>query len=61
MNAAEDDVFNLKMTAKSRSTGISKISKKRAKISNRYNQAPHLTQDTNGKVTISYLDITNEI
>ena len=27
---------------------------------NRYNQAPHLTQDTNGKVTTSQLDITNE-
>ena len=25
----------------------------RAKIRNRYNQAPHLTQDTNGKVTTS--------
>ena len=25
-----------------------------------YNQAPHLTQDTNGKVTTSQLDITNE-
>ena len=34
--------------------------KKRAKIRNRYNQAPHLTQDTNGKVTTSQLDITNE-
>ena len=33
---------------------------KRAKIRNRYNQAPRLTQDTNGKVTISQLDITNE-
>ena len=33
---------------------------KRAKIKNRYNQAPHLTQDTNGKVTTSQLDITNE-
>ena len=31
-----------------------------AKIRNRYNQAPHLTQDTNGKVTSSQLDITNE-
>ena len=31
-----------------------------AKIRNRYNQAQHLTQDTNGKVTISQLDITNE-
>ena len=27
---------------------------------NRYNQAPHLTQDTNGRVTMSQLDITNE-
>ena len=34
--------------------------KKRAKIRNRYNQAPHLTQDTNGKVTTSQLDSTNE-
>ena len=33
--------------------------RKRAKIRNRYNQAPHLAQDTNGKVT-SQLDITNE-
>ena len=32
----------------------------RAKIRNRYNQAPHLTQDTNVKVTTSQLDITNE-
>ena len=35
-------------------------SKKEAKIRNRFNQAPHLTQDTNGKVTTSQLDITNE-
>ena len=34
--------------------------KKRAKIRNPYNQAPHLTQDTNGKVTTSQLDITNK-
>ena len=34
--------------------------RKRAKIRNRCNQAPHLTQDTNGKVTNSQLDITNE-
>ena len=33
---------------------------KRAKIRNRYNQVSHLTQDTNGKVTDSQLDITNE-
>ena len=36
------------------------IVRKRAKIRNRYNQTPHLTQDTNGKVTTSQLDITNE-
>ena len=31
-----------------------------AKTRNRYNQAPHLTQDTYGKVTTLQLDITNE-
>ena len=36
-----------------------KVSKD-AKIRNRYIQVPHLTQDTNGKVTNSQLDITNE-
>ena len=34
--------------------------RKRAKIKNRYNEAPHLTQDINGKVTTLQLDITNE-
>ena len=33
---------------------------KGAKIRNRYNQVPHLTQDTNGKVTNSQLDTTND-
>ena len=33
---------------------------KGAKIRNPYNQVPHLTQDTNGKVTNSQLDTTNE-
>ena len=33
---------------------------KGAKIRNRYNQVPPLTQDTNGKVTNSQLDTTNE-
>ena len=33
---------------------------KGAKIRNRYNQVQHLTQDTNGKVTNSQLDTTNE-
>ena len=36
-----------------------KVSKD-AKIRNRYNHVPHLTQDTNGKVTNSQLDTTNE-
>ena len=34
---------------------------KGAKIRNRYNQEPNLTQDTNGKVTNSKLDTTNKI
>ena len=33
---------------------------KGAKIRNGYNQVPHLTQDTNGKVTNSQFDTTNE-
>ena len=38
---------------------VVKVSKG-AKIRNRYNQAPHPTQDTNGKVTNSQIDTTNE-
>ena len=38
---------------------LKKVSKG-AKIRNRYNQAPHLTQHTNGKVTNSQLDTANE-
>ena len=33
---------------------------KGAKIRNRYNQVPHLAHNTNGKVTNSQLDTTNE-
>ena len=33
---------------------------KGAKIINRYNQVPHLTQDTNGKVKNYQLDTTNK-
>ena len=40
-------------------SNVHKVSKG-AKIRNRYNQVPHLTQDTNGKVTNSQLDTTNE-
>ena len=39
---------------------VIKVSKG-ANIRNRYNQAPHLTQDTYGKVSHSQLDTTNEI
>ena len=35
-------------------------SKKDGKDQESFNQVPHLTQDTNGKVTNSQLDITNE-
>ena len=38
---------------------VIKVSKD-AKIRNRYNQVPHPTQHTNGKVTNSQLDTTNE-
>ena len=38
---------------------LNKVSKD-ARIKNRYNQVPHLTQDTNGEVTNSQLDTTNE-
>ena len=38
---------------------ICKVSKG-AKIRNQYNQVPHLTHETNGKVTSSQLDTTNE-
>ena len=33
---------------------------KGANISNQYNQVPHMTQDTNGKVTNSQLDTTHD-
>ena len=38
---------------------LEKVSKG-VKIRNQYSQVPHLTQDTNGKVTNSQLDTTNE-
>ena len=38
---------------------LNKVSKG-VKIRNRYNQVPHLTKDSNGKVTNSQLDTTNE-
>ena len=40
--------------------GVTITLSKGTKIRNRYNQVPHLTQDTNGKVTHSQLVTTNE-
>ena len=42
-------------------TIVSDKVRKGAKIRNRYNQVPHLTRDTNGKVTNSQKDTANEI
>ena len=44
----------------SRKSTDKKIWPKGAKIRDRYNQVPHLTQDTNGKVTKAQLYTTNE-
>ena len=49
----------IKMLVNQQFNCLFKVSKV-AKIRNRYNQVPHLTQDTNGKVTNSQLDTTNE-
>ena len=60
---AISSLFFSKMIAKleriPRSTPQNNVSKG-AKIRNRYNQVPHLSQDTNGIVTNSQLDTTNE-
>ena len=39
---------------------LNKANTSSAKNRNRYNQVPHLSQDTNGKVTNSQIDTTNE-
>ena len=55
--------FQSKATSKYYVLSIAKTTvkvSKGAKIRSRYNQVPHLTQDTNGKVTNSQLDTTNE-
>ena len=41
-------------------TLFTQLFKIRKRAKNRYNQAPHLTQDTDGKVTTSQFGITNE-
>ena len=48
--------FHLPTHYQSRIINVSKG----AKIRNRYNQVPQVTQDTNGKVINSQLDTTNE-
>ena len=55
------DLFWIDHYTHLRSFSLSRLNEsKGAKIRNRYNQVPHLTQDTNGKVTNSQLDTTNE-
>ena len=49
----------MKLLKKYSSCFALKVSKGR-KIRNSYNQLPHLTQYTNGRVTNSQLDTTNE-
>ena len=51
-SAKTKDVEHLWMTFKNKVHSLMEVSKG-AKIRNRYNQVPHLTQDTNGKVTNS--------
>ena len=51
-----DDILNINNVHFDNMVKVSKG----AKIRNRYNQVPQLTQDTNGKVTNSQLDTTNE-
>ena len=48
-------IHSLAATYKKPARATTKVSKG-ANIRNRYNQVPHLTQDTNGKVTNSQLD-----
>ena len=58
MRAKSLNIFLFLQQYSGRKFGTNKS--KVAKIRNRYNQVPHLTQDTNGKVTNSQLDTTNE-
>ena len=62
------DPLNAKRSCPKRNVGIGYVKmhcfhgkvRKREKIRNRYNQALHLSQDTNGKVTTSQVDITTD-
>ena len=54
-------IRNLELETMKQLTNYIKIKiSKGAKIGNRYIQVPHLTQNTNGKVTNSQLDTTND-
>ena len=57
---AKQRLCNIKKSIRLFSVKLFVVVRKRANIRNRYNQAPHLTQDTNGKMTSSQLDIANE-
>ena len=58
-NEAKCDIMWFEIGVKTFKVIFDKV-RKRAKIRNRYNQVPHLTKNTNGKVTDSQLDNTNE-
>ena len=58
-NSGHSNVITQTFVCESFIRGRYKVSKG-AKIRNRYNQVPHLTQDTNGKVINLQLDTTNE-
>ena len=57
--SSQRDCLFSTLTGMPRSLSLVRVSKG-AKIRNRYNQIPHLTQDTNGKVTNSQLYTTHE-
>ena len=60
MQILSNAIKNLNSETKVKNTGTDEVKvSKVAKIRNRYNQVPHLTQDTNGKVTNSQLDTIN--
>ena len=53
-----DDILNINNVYFD--TMVSQIYPSELQLNNEYNQVPHLTQDTNEKVTNSQLDTTNE-
>ena len=58
-NKCTKHIDSIIMSASKQVSYLRKVSKG-AKIRNRYNQVPHLTQDTNGKVIKLTVDTTNE-